>query len=133
TSGEVVGIDVADEMLRRAGHASAEIRNVRYLWGSAENIPAEDNHFTKVLSVESLDRKSTRLNSSHLVISYAVFCLKKKNNINQQISTYMAIKFTCRSLMQYIVQYPMGLYVVSVLLSSLLFLAFRAILPLISF
>src|SRR5256885_5876685 len=26
----------------------------------------------------SLDRKSTRLNSSHLVISYAVFCLKKK-------------------------------------------------------
>src|SRR5256885_11045159 len=28
--------------------------------------------------VELLDRKSTRLNSSHLVISYAVFCLKKK-------------------------------------------------------
>src|ERR1022692_4606703 len=28
-----------------------------------------------------LDRKSTRLNSSHLVISYAVFCLKKKKNI----------------------------------------------------
>src|SRR2546426_6300339 len=28
----------------------------------------------------SEDRKSTRLNSSHLVISYAVFCLKKKNN-----------------------------------------------------
>src|SRR5256885_9619597 len=27
----------------------------------------------------SSDRKSTRLNSSHLVISYAVFCLKKKN------------------------------------------------------
>src|SRR5205807_3982564 len=31
------------------------------------------------------DRKSTRLNSSHLVISYAVFCLKKKNKqINQK-------------------------------------------------
>src|SRR2546426_9162127 len=28
---------------------------------------------------EAADRKSTRLNSSHLVISYAVFCLKKKN------------------------------------------------------
>src|SRR5439155_10986808 len=27
------------------------------------------------------DRKSTRLNSSHVAISYAVFCLKKKNNI----------------------------------------------------
>src|SRR2546426_12626919 len=30
--------------------------------------------------IHSLDRKSTRLNSSHLVISYAVFCLKKKKN-----------------------------------------------------
>src|SRR2546426_12152788 len=30
------------------------------------------------LRTASLDRKSTRLNSSHLVISYAVFCLKKK-------------------------------------------------------
>src|SRR5256885_11923351 len=29
-------------------------------------------------STPALDRKSTRLNSSHLVISYAVFCLKKK-------------------------------------------------------
>src|SRR5688500_10295144 len=29
---------------------------------------------------QTKDRKSTRLNSSHLVISYAVFCLKKKNN-----------------------------------------------------
>src|SRR5256885_8797598 len=30
------------------------------------------------------DRKSTRLNSSHLVISYAVFCLKKKNDSSQR-------------------------------------------------
>src|SRR5256885_4641781 len=30
-------------------------------------------------STSAIDRKSTRLNSSHLVISYAVFCLKKKN------------------------------------------------------
>src|SRR5439155_7582 len=28
-----------------------------------------------------LDRKSTRLNSSHVAISYAVFCLKKKNSV----------------------------------------------------
>src|SRR5256885_10852217 len=33
------------------------------------------------------DRKSTRLNSSHLVISYAVFCLKKKNNTNKRTSS----------------------------------------------
>src|SRR5256885_4828827 len=30
--------------------------------------------------ISTLDRKSTRLNSSHLVISYAVFCLKKKKH-----------------------------------------------------
>src|SRR5260221_10986914 len=30
---------------------------------------------------QALDRKSTRLNSSHTVISYAVFCLKKKKTI----------------------------------------------------
>src|SRR5436853_6333750 len=33
-----------------------------------------------VLCVIIIDRKSTRLNSSHLGISYAVFCLKKKKN-----------------------------------------------------
>src|SRR5258708_25276317 len=31
-------------------------------------------------AVEEADRKSTRLNSSHQIISYAVFCLKKKKN-----------------------------------------------------
>src|SRR5690606_41437818 len=33
--------------------------------------------------IHTLDRKSTRLNSSHVKISYAVFCLKKKKNINK--------------------------------------------------
>jgi ubiquinone/menaquinone biosynthesis C-methylase UbiE len=51
--GEVVGLDVADEMLRRAEGASSAFRNVRYVWGSAEKIPEADNAFTKVLSVES--------------------------------------------------------------------------------
>src|SRR5256885_7281740 len=34
------------------------------------------------LAGNARDRKSTRLNSSHLVISYAVFCLKKKHHID---------------------------------------------------
>src|SRR6516162_6545071 len=50
---EVVGLDVADEMLRRAERHSSAFPNIRYVWGSAENIPATDNHFSKVLSVES--------------------------------------------------------------------------------
>src|SRR3712207_7352884 len=33
------------------------------------------------------DRKSTRLNSSHANISYAVFCLKKKNNVSYALSS----------------------------------------------
>src|SRR5256885_8420178 len=36
--------------------------------------------------VLALDRKSTRLNSSHLVISYAVFCLKKKTSTTRPLS-----------------------------------------------
>src|SRR5258708_37256011 len=36
----------------------------------------------------SRDRKSTRLNSSHQIISYAVFCLKKKNLLSQSYPHY---------------------------------------------
>src|SRR2546426_3133569 len=37
------------------------------------------------------DRKSTRLNSSHLVISYAVFCLKKKKTVESASMEYRMI------------------------------------------
>src|SRR5256885_3376934 len=40
----------------------------------------------------ALDRKSTRLNSSHLVISYAVFCLKKKKKDSHHSRPYMKRK-----------------------------------------
>src|SRR5438034_3751427 len=47
----------------------------------------------RTLFLDDLDRKSTRLNSSHTVISYAVFCLKKKKkkrkyrlNINHHLN-----------------------------------------------
>src|SRR3989449_5743526 len=43
---------------------------------SKENRSATNSYLTSV--IESADRKSTRLNSSHGYISYAVFCLKKK-------------------------------------------------------
>src|SRR5256885_13250439 len=45
------------------------------------------------VSSAAVDRKSTRLNSSHLVISYAVFCLKKKNSILIIISLYSSILY----------------------------------------
>src|SRR5256885_13364136 len=46
-----------------------------------ERFGAEVAHLVEgVTKIGRLDRKSTRLNSSHLVISYAVFCLKKKTH-----------------------------------------------------
>src|SRR5256885_9116902 len=40
----------------------------------------------RIAIARALDRKSTRLNSSHLVISYAVFCLKKKKSAKAVIA-----------------------------------------------
>src|SRR5271165_3711122 len=51
--GQVVGLDVADEMIRRARAASTEYDNLMFVLGSALEIPWEENHFDKVLSVES--------------------------------------------------------------------------------
>src|SRR3712207_9103474 len=45
---------------------------------AATPTPPPDRAFRIELFVDDLDRKSTRLNSSHANISYAVFCLKKK-------------------------------------------------------
>src|SRR5256885_6912275 len=47
------------------------------------------------------DRKSTRLNSSHLVISYAVFCLKKKKKKSTELPTNFSTRSTkCAVVMQ---------------------------------
>jgi SAM-dependent methyltransferase len=51
--GAVMGIDVADEMVRRAQLASAGVPNASFLQGTAEEIPAPPDSFTKVISVES--------------------------------------------------------------------------------
>src|SRR2546426_8646221 len=44
------------------------------------------------------DRKSTRLNSSHLVISYAVFCLKKKKKMRQVLIKHQRVVLALRRL-----------------------------------
>ena len=51
-----------------------------YLASRSENVEKLiiKNYRKKIILIDRLDRKSTRLNSSHVVISYAVFCLKKK-------------------------------------------------------
>src|SRR5258708_25359624 len=44
---------------------------------------------------ESPDRKSTRLNSSHQIISYAVFCLKKKKKVASNSTEHEATHIQC--------------------------------------
>src|ERR1700751_1609129 len=50
---QVVGLDGSDEMVRQAREASKDFENILYVWGSALQIPWEENFFDKVLSVES--------------------------------------------------------------------------------
>src|SRR3712207_8063871 len=58
---------------------------------------ADDHHVRADLvrlvvgRVEAVDRKSTRLNSSHANISYAVFCLKKKSKYNHIVTEFFCI------------------------------------------
>src|SRR5688500_20084886 len=59
---------------RRSSDLTTDIR----YWARGWTFPQEG---PGGMLAEKSDRKSTRLNSSHLVISYAVFCLKKKKKI----------------------------------------------------
>src|SRR5438034_2712197 len=67
-----------DEMPAYWGIEDADTKH-RWVNHSAEEWVVGDVHTNGIESVWR-DRKSTRLNSSHTVISYAVFCLKKKNS-----------------------------------------------------
>jgi ubiquinone/menaquinone biosynthesis C-methylase UbiE len=51
--GQVVGLDVSDEMISRARAASKDFDNLMFVWGSAQKVPWQENFFNKVLSIES--------------------------------------------------------------------------------
>src|SRR5437899_5162608 len=65
--GEGIGVRTSAECIRLARHEKGVAVGVDCTSGDPE-----------IVGSDVLDRKSTRLNSSHLGISYAVFCLKKK-------------------------------------------------------
>src|SRR5256885_11978354 len=71
--------EIAEEA-RRAYEAGAAVVHIHAR--TEQGGPTyEPSVFAAIRSeIEARDRKSTRLNSSHLVISYAVFCLKKKKH-----------------------------------------------------
>src|SRR5256885_7413012 len=76
-------IDVGDDDLRALGGEPAGGGGADSRRGAGdEGSGACESHHPRLE-----DRKSTRLNSSHLVISYAVFCLKKKKKKHSQPST----------------------------------------------
>jgi SAM-dependent methyltransferase len=51
--GRVVGVDLSDEMVRRARRNSADLENVMFVVGEAEEIPWDANFFTQAISVEA--------------------------------------------------------------------------------
>src|SRR2546426_3129570 len=70
-----------------------DVPSRRITFQTPEPVPAPQVGAVLEAILESqglVDRKSTRLNSSHLVISYAVFCLKKKkkNRYSTRTTTY---------------------------------------------
>src|SRR5439155_22458528 len=54
---------------------------IQVLEALRQGIQPSASVLTRTVTVVVVDRKSTRLNSSHVAISYAVFCLKKKKTI----------------------------------------------------
>src|SRR5690606_40536866 len=71
---------ILQQMENRFSHSSNMHQSVRELREYYTEFEEEFTIFFTELS--TLDRKSTRLNSSHVKISYAVFCLKKKKIMN---------------------------------------------------
>src|SRR5258708_23894476 len=78
------------------GITLAKARNVKGLTvaddGTVTNMQGQPQELIQALIdqfVQLSDRKSTRLNSSHQIISYAVFCLKKKKKYHQHIHIYI--------------------------------------------
>src|SRR3712207_2283997 len=74
-----------------AAEAELSLRRARQAFRDIEFHPAILRDVSKVDTSSAVDRKSTRLNSSHANISYAVFCLKKKkkhqNHTSNDISS----------------------------------------------
>src|SRR2546430_4117255 len=66
------------------------------------------------------DRKSTRLNSSHSQISYAVFCLKKKNNISSIIILHTKTDFISNYTISIILQKILITLVINIIYGTLI-------------
>src|SRR5438034_2770919 len=78
----------AGKRSRMEEHIEVEGNVVTVLPGTMFRVELDNKH--QVLA----DRKSTRLNSSHTVISYAVFCLKKKKKKKKQQEKYTDVYTT---------------------------------------
>src|SRR3712207_8402953 len=79
-TGRALGQERAPDVVQEAGGVGLGAR-LRRQAGRARDLLREGRQ----------DRKSTRLNSSHANISYAVFCLKKKNSKNIPITSIHAL------------------------------------------
>src|SRR5437762_6496278 len=96
--GIIIGVSAVIAMVSIGQGAQASVQaqiesigtNLLFVSAGAQNLGGvrggTGDSGTNTLTVEDLeDRKSTRLNSSHRCISYAVFCLKKKKKKNKSL------------------------------------------------
>ena len=108
--GQVVGVDVSDEMIRQARESSKDFENVLYAWGSAQQIPWEENYFDKVLSVESFyyyDDQDRALNELFRVMAprgrlFILINLYKDNVYSLQWVDKLKVPVHVRSAAEYI-------------------------------
>src|SRR3712207_8773518 len=77
-------------LLRTGVYTGDEVTAALQVYRDFTTTVSDDFHLLGGLR-HSTDRKSTRLNSSHANISYAVFCLKKKHITSQQIFTLITV------------------------------------------
>src|SRR5690606_40922739 len=78
-------VEAAADMTKRDSLREAAREALRAEFGESVGAGKPEAFLSRRVIRQNLDRKSTRLNSSHVKISYAVFCLKKKrstDNIN---------------------------------------------------
>src|SRR2546430_4184647 len=79
----VLGVDISEPLIGQARALAPQDTPALFRVADASGAELPEGAFDILFS----DRKSTRLNSSHSQISYAVFCLKKKTTITRVITS----------------------------------------------
>src|SRR3712207_8115497 len=80
-------VELIGDVVKETNERFARVEQIRHFRLIPKELDHEDGELTATQKIKrNADRKSTRLNSSHANISYAVFCLKKKNEYTLSVA-----------------------------------------------